>query len=71
MSFKVLSIIYTEFNLEKGPELVYQVPPNYIKPEDFKRISEFVVPTTQFCNKEVSLHLGNAYLLGLIIYMTV
>ena len=69
MPFKVLSIIYTEFNLEKGPELVYQVPHNYIKPEDFKRISEFVVPTTQFCNKEVSLHLGNAYLLGYPIFL--
>ena len=69
MSFKVLSIIYTEFNLEKGPELVYQIPPNYIKPEEFKRISEFVVPTTQFCNKELSLHLGNAYLLGYPIFL--
>ena len=64
MSYKIFAIIYSEFNLEKGPEIVYQVPHNYIKQEDFKKISEFVVPTTQFCNKEVSLHLGNTYLLG-------
>ena len=42
MSFKILSILYTEFNIDKGPELVYQVPNNYIKLEDFKKISEFV-----------------------------
>jgi hypothetical protein len=69
MSFKVLGIIYTEFNLEKGPELVYQIPDNYIKQDQFKKISEFVVPTTQFCNKEVTLHLGNAYLLGYPIFL--
>ena len=39
MSFKILSILYTEFNIDKGPELVYQVPNNYIKLEDFKKIS--------------------------------
>ncbi len=68
MSFKVLALIYTEFNLEKGPELVYQIPENYIKQDQFKKISEFMVPTTQFCNKEVTLHLGNAYLLGYPIF---
>ena len=69
MSFKVLALIYTEFNLEKGPELVYQIPENYIKQDQFKKISEFMVPTTQFCNKEVTLHLGNAYLLGYPIFL--
>ena len=69
MSFKILAVLYTEFNIEKGPELVYQTPPNYIKQEDFKRISEFVVPLSKFCNKEISLHLGNAYLLGFPIFL--
>ena len=69
MSFKILSIIYAEFNLEKGPELVYQEPENYIELIKFTKISEFVVPTTQFCNKEIALHLGNAYLLGYPIFL--
>jgi hypothetical protein len=68
MSFKILSILYTEFNIDKGPELVYQVPNNYIKLEDFKKISEFVVPLSKFCYKEISLHLGNSYLLGFPIF---
>ena len=69
MSFKILSILYTEFNIDKGPELVYQVPSNSIPEEDFKKISEFVVPLTKFCHKEISLHLGNAYLLGFPIFL--
>ena len=69
MSFKILSILYTEFNIEKGPQLVYQVPSNYITQEDFKKISEFVVPYSKFCYKEISLHLGNAYLLGFPIFL--
>ena len=69
MSFKILSILYTEFNLIKGPELVYQEPENYVKIKEFNKISEFVVPSSQFCNKEVNLHLGNAYLLGYPIYL--
>ena len=69
MSFKILSILYTEFNIEKGPQLVYQVPKNYITQEDFKKISEFVVPYSKFCYKEISLHLGNAYLLGFPIFL--
>ena len=69
MSFKILAIIYTEFNLEKGPELVYQEPENYIKITEFPKISEFLVPSTQFCQKEITLHLGNAYLLGFPIYL--
>ena len=68
MSFKILSILYTEFNIEKGPELVYQVPADYISQEDFKKISEFVVPLSKFCYKEISLHLGNAYLLGFPVF---
>ena len=69
MSFKILAIIYTEFNLEKGPELVYQEPENYIKLTEFPKISEFLVPSTQFCNKKITLHLGNAYLLGYPIFL--
>ena len=69
MSFKILAIIYCEFNLEKGPELVYQEPENYIKESEFPKISEFIVPSTQFCNKEIALHLGNAYLLGYPIFL--
>ena len=69
MSFKILSILYTEFNIDKGPELVYQVPSDSIPEEDFKKISEFVVPLTKFCHKEISLHLGNAYLLGFPIFL--
>ena len=69
MSFQILSILYTEFNIDKGPELVYQVPKNYIKLEDFKKISEFIVTSTKFCHKEISLHLGNAYLLGFPIFL--
>ena len=69
MSFKILAIIYCEFNLEKGPELVYQEPENYIKATEFPKISEFIVPSTQFCNKEIALHLGNAYLLGYPIFL--
>ena len=69
MSFKILSILYTEFNIDKGPELVYQIPSNYITQEDFKKISEFVVPSTKFCHKEISLHLGNTYLLGFPIFL--
>ena len=69
MSFKILAILYTEFNLEKGPELVYQEPDNYVKIKEFNKISEFVVPSTHFCNKEVNLHLGNAYLLGYPIFL--
>ena len=69
MSFKILSILYTEFNIDKGPEMVYQVPSNYISQEDFKKISEFVVPSSKFCHKEISLHLGNTYLLGFPIFL--
>ena len=69
MSFKILSILYTEFNIDKGPELVYQVPSNSINLEDFKKISEFVVPLSNLCHKEISLHLGNAYLLGFPIFL--
>ena len=69
MSFKILSILYTEFNIDKGPELVYQVPSDSIPEEDFKKISEFVVPLTKFCHKEISLNLGNAYLLGFPIFL--
>lgn len=69
MSFKILAVIYSEFNLEKGPELVYQEPENYIKATEFPKISEFIVPSYQFCNKEIALHLGNAYLLGYPIFL--
>ena len=69
MSFKILAVLYTEFNIDKGPELVYQTPYNYMTQEDFKKISEFVVPLSKFCNKEISLHLGNAYLLGFPIFL--
>ena len=58
--------------MQKGPELVYQQSKdqnNYITKDKFKKISEFVIPTTQFCNKKVSLHLGNAYLLGYPIFL--
>ena len=69
MSFKILSVLNTEFNIDKGPELVYQVPSNSINQDDFKKISEFVVPLSNLCHKEISLHLGNAYLLGFPIFL--
>ncbi len=69
MSFKILSLFYSEFNLDKGAEIIYQIPPDYITNEQFNKISEFIIPKTALCNKVLNLLLGNSYLLGYPIYL--
>ena len=69
-SFKILSIFYSEFNLDRGAEIVYQLPPNTITPQDFIKISEFMIPKIELCDKRLALHLGDAYLLGYPIFLT-
>lgn len=66
----ILSVFYSVFNFEKGAEIVFQIPENFIKPEDFKKISDFIIPKTELCEKIISLKLGNSYLLGFPVYLT-
>ena len=35
MGFEILCCFYSEFNTEKGAEIIYQFPKDYIKQEDF------------------------------------
>lgn len=69
MAFDILCLFYSEFNTEKGAEIIYQLPVDYIKQEEFVKVSEFVIPRTELCDKLVSLKLGDAYLLGYPIYL--
>ena len=50
MSFKILSILYTEFNIDKGPELVYQVPSNSINQDDFKKYLSYSLSKYKKCH---------------------
>lgn len=69
MSFKILSLFYSEFNVDKGAEIIYQLPKNYMTTEEFNKISEFIIPKTFLCNKVLNLRLGNSYLLGFPIFL--
>lgn len=64
MAFDIICCFYSEFNTEKGAEILWQFPGDYIKQEDFLKISEFVIPRTELCDNLVSLRLGNSYLMG-------
>lgn len=69
MGFEILCCFYSEFNTEKGAEIIYQFPKDYIKQEDFLKISEIVIPRTELCDNLVSLKLGSAYLMGFPIHL--
>lgn len=61
----VLCVFFSQFHTKKGNQIDYQIPKNYIKKEDFDKISEFILPKIELCNKIISMKLGNAYLMGL------
>ena len=70
MSFQIFGCFYCEFNTTKGRELVFQYPHNYLKTDEFNKISKYMIPREELWNKTVSLKLGNSYLLGYPKYLT-
>lgn len=70
MNRGVLCLFYSQFDIEKGGEIIVQYPNGYLSNEEFIKISEYVVPKPELCNKSVSIKLGSSYLMGYPIYLT-
>lgn len=70
MSSRILCCFYTQFDVEKGCEIICQFPKDFITNEDFIKISEYIIPKPELCNKNLSLKLGKSYLIGYPINLT-
>lgn len=70
MNKGVLCLFYSQFDIEKGGEIIVQYPNGYLSNEEFIKISEYVVPKPELCNKSISVKLGSSYLMGYPIYLT-
>lgn len=70
MNKDILCLFYSQFNIEKGGEIIVQYPNDFINNEEFIKISEYIVPKPELCNKNLSLKLGSSYLLGYPINLT-
>lgn len=68
--YGILSIFYSQFNIEKGGEIIVQYPTDYLSNEEFLKISEYVLPKKEICNNIISLKLGKAYYMGYPIHLT-
>ena len=64
MNNDILCLFYSQFNIEKGGEIITQYPQGFLNNEEFGKISEYIVPRQELCNKFLSLKLGSTYLMG-------
>lgn len=70
MTFEILSCFFCEFDINTGANIVCQYPKDYIKFEEFRIISKFLISQKEeIWNKIVGLKLGNSYLLGIPKYL--
>lgn len=42
-------VFYSDFNIDTGPELIYQSPNEYLFGDLFKKLSFYVIPNKDLC----------------------
>lgn len=47
-------VLFCEFNVKKGPALVYCVPTGYFTNEHFDTVSDLLIPCPELCGKVIS-----------------
>ena len=65
----VICILFSEFHIEIGNQIVYQYPQNYIRKEDFQRISNLILPNQKACYTLSVLSMGGNYIVGYPVYL--
>jgi len=55
---EVKCVFYCEFNITTGPELIAQVPDDYLKSDRFKKLSYYLIPNSELCGKLTTLRLS-------------
>jgi hypothetical protein len=53
----VQCVFYSEFNIQTGPELIYQTPNEFMANDLFKKISFYLIPNKDLCGQLASLRL--------------
>lgn len=53
----VKCVFYSDFNIDTGPELIYQTPNDFMANDLFKKISFYIIPNKDLCGHLCALRL--------------
>lgn len=67
--YEIACIFFCEFHDKIGYKIVHQCPPDFIKKEQFRKISPFILPNQKECYTLSALKLGELCLVGCPIFL--
>lgn len=51
----LVALIYSEFHPTEGPKIICQIPADFLSPQVFDSISEFIIPKATLCDQLVGI----------------